>query len=647
MTRLIPLLAIVALFGVTNLVQAQSSDFQIANRLMQQQHFEEALPILQRLYDENPNANIFFDRLIDCLVNLKEYEEAIGLIEDRISGGYNSYQLLIKKGELLHINGDNEEAFEIWDFVIEMNTRSMQLYYQIGNTLMNRREYSRAAELYKQARDNFEDNTLFTNEVASAQMQSGNFAAAMNEYVRLIRNNPNQMNFVQQRLLRMRDSELYEIAALEIEDHIVDMEINHPAYNQMHHLYTWLLIETNQFRRALVAARQYESRTEVINYSLYSLASQFLSNNEFELAAEAYQYYTDSTIRNVRNQARDREALVYHTWADYLSDHNIDDLQLRNELFQKSYQLGSELVQDSPGYIQRDRVIVRLAELSLDVFYDKEKVSHWIQELENEEGIRNEANLHYLRGRLALLDQKYTEARQEFSRANRQTEESDLAEKSRYFLSLTDFFSGDFEYALLQLRSLERRNESYYANNALKLRMWIQQGSQVDTSGTLLKEYASIIELLYNGNIEQAFTNFTDFLDKTNNPLLYSGLVELSTHSNIHYIPKLYPVIESINELNSNAPLRERLLWEQASMAKIIVEAGGAEFLVRTTDGLMSDIINEDQLVSNTYLQEDTEWPAVPEDVEVLYEKLILEFPQGFYAPYAREILQYMTRLSL
>jgi hypothetical protein len=40
------------------------------------------------------------------------------------------------------------------------------------------------------------------------------------------------------------------------------------------------------------------------------------------------------------------------------------------------------------------------------------------------------------------------------------------------------------------------------------------------------------------------------------------------------------------------------------------------------------------------------DWPATLDDVEELYEKLILEFPQGFYAPYAREELQHLTRLS-
>jgi len=120
------------------LLQAQNTDFQQANRMIQQQNYEEALPVLEQLHKENPEANIFFDRLIDVLVHLKEYETAAEKIDDRISQGYRANQLMIRKGEILHTKGDRETAVEIWNEVILQNERNMQFYYQIGNTMMNR-----------------------------------------------------------------------------------------------------------------------------------------------------------------------------------------------------------------------------------------------------------------------------------------------------------------------------------------------------------------------------------------------------------------------------------------------------------------------------------------------------------------------------
>ncbi|MEX1062957.1 MAG: tetratricopeptide repeat protein, partial [Balneolaceae bacterium] len=459
-------------------LEAQDSEFQTANRMIQQQNYEEAVVILQRLHEENPDANIFPDRLLDGLVYLEDYEDAVRYIDRQIQRGDNTDHLLIRKAEIVHMKGDREAATDLLRSVVEKNQNNMQIYFQAGNALLNRREYRLAAELYLEARSNFGDSTLFINEIANAHMQSGNFEEAVSEYFRLVRENPGQINFVQQRLMRMQDKDLFETAAMEFEDHLTDLDTSHEAYHELHQLYTWLLIETGQFQRAFSAARQYESRTESTRYSLYSLAEPLAENNEYKLAADAYRYYSESADRVLRYRSIDNQSRIYRLWADYLENHNLDDLQKREELYRKSYQTAAGLLNEAPEYEQRGRVMVRLAEISLDIFYDSEKASRWIDLLTEQNNGEPHANLLYLQGRLHLFNRSYSEARQAFTRANREAGEALPAEKSRYFLSLTDFFSGDFEFALLQLGELERRNGSYFANDGLKLRMWIQKGTR-------------------------------------------------------------------------------------------------------------------------------------------------------------------------
>ncbi len=639
------LFSILFLVSYYNLLSAQDNDFRQANRLMQQQNYEQALPILEQLHEQDPGTTIYFDRLIDCMVNLKKFERAVTMIEDRMETVRSAGQLTIRKGEILHTMGQQNEALELWKKVIGNNRNNLQYYYQIGNLLTNRREYDDALNIYKQAREVFEDTSLFINEMASAHMQAGQFSQAMHEYFKLIRENPNQMNFVQQRLLRMQDNELYEIAAMEIEDHILEMDRSHPSFNQMHQLFTWLLTETRQFRRAFIAARQYETNTDVLNYSLYSLASQFESNNEFELAAEAFRFYANLDNRSIKNQAKDRKSQVYQNWASYLGDHNLEDLNQRTQLYQKSYDLAKELLDETPEYERSERVIVRLAELSLDVFTDMDKANQWVELLKSQNENENNAYLHYLSGRLHLFDLSYSEARQALTRANRNSDDSNLAEKSRYFLSLTDFFSGDIEFAELQLRSLERRKESYYANDALKLRVWIQEGKRADTTGENLDKYAGIIESLYLGNTANAIQELIDEFEDTRNSLYVNALAEIATRSDIRQVIPLYSLIQNYNRQVNNNPLREKMLWTEASLARIILDAGGVDQL--TEKFSFSDSHSDDYQLIRAYTETDrmdqTDWPVSESDLQDLYEKLILEFPSGFYAPYARDLLQKIT----
>lgn len=77
-------------------------------------------------------------------------------------------------------------------------------------------------------------------------------------------------------------------------------------------------------------------------------------------------------------------------------------------------------------------------------------------------------------------------------------------------------------------------------------------------------------------------------------------------------------------------------------MARNIINAGGAGQLMEMYTSDNENIINSfgDEF-ENLQL-----WPDSMDNVEELFERLIYEFPQGFYAPHAREELQQLTRLS-
>src|SRR5690625_6769362 len=85
------------------------------------------------------------------------------------------------------------------------------------------------------------------------------------------------MPFVQQRFLRMRDRNLYEIASFELEEVLAELDYTHAAYSQMYQLLIWLLIETEEYNRAYHVARQFENSTPYDIYSLFTLGHQLRS----------------------------------------------------------------------------------------------------------------------------------------------------------------------------------------------------------------------------------------------------------------------------------------------------------------------------------------------------------------------------------
>ncbi len=626
-------LSLLFLLITTGAIWAQAADYQRANILMQQQKFDEALPILEELYQNNPRSYVYFDQLTDCLINLKKFDEAEEIAREQVAEQRFRIQASMKLAEILHLRGDRDSALEVWQNEAEREAGNIQSYYTIGSSMAGRQEYDAAIDLYRKAQEQFSNETLFLNELASIYMQAGRFEESVNEYYRLIINSPDQMSLVQQRFLRMRDDNLYQIAAFELEDRLMDLDHNHEAYSPLYQLLTWLLMETNEYQRAFVFARRYENQTSYTIYSLFSLANQLVSAREFELAAEAYEYYINSRDNtSVRYRSMEELASTYSDWVRYLKQNNLENDARYRELYSKAYELNEELIKTAPNYDHIDRVYSRIIGLSVDFYKDLEKAQYWYDEMTSSAHRLDEAYRYYAEGRIALFKREFSTARQALTRADRATDSSNLSERARYYISLSDFFAGDYEFAEIQLRSLERRHTSYYANDAIKLRMWIKNGKRADTTGALLNTISESLYSIYSGKYDDALENLEPVFSNAHNPFADDMIVELAAALPMEYNPLMLQLIENILNNNPHSPLKERLLWDRANIAEQIILYDGSF----TEMPYNYDFLDESAMV---YYSRD--------DLNDLFEELIMEFPDGFYASFVREKLQTLEITSI
>lgn len=615
-------------------LQAQTADYRMANRYMQQQKYEEALPILRELHQNNPSTYLFFESLTECYVNLKMYDEAIETAEKSIKNGHSETRTEVKLAEIYHLSGQTERAFEIWHDVAANNSQRIQVIHNVAESMSQRREYQAAIKLYNSAREDFDNSRIFSNELANAYMQSGKFKEAVREYYEVVRESPQQMSYVQQRFLRMRDNNLYDIAALELEDYLLELDRNHSAYSQLYQLLSWLLLETEEYRRAFVFARQYESRTEQTNYSLFSLANRLRSARQFELAAEAFSFYMDSSS-GLQTRAAEEKVMTFLQWARHIEEQGVQENRSSDELNEEAYYLAKRITQQSPNYGRIERVLSTLIDLSLDFYKDAVKAEKWHLRLDSSSDSQGSADAYalYAEGRIALFNGSYTTARQALTRADRQSEDSNLSEKSRYYLSLSDFFAGDFEFAQIQLQSLERRNTSFYANNAVKLKMWIKNGTRLDSTHTALKEFSEGLRLIHTGRYDEALSSTAEIINSPAHPFSDDLAIELSRQLPDRYESLLLQIFEKQVANNMQSPLRERLMWERATLAKRLLGSNGE---LAERNGTEYEELLDRQHIAISELSKS--------DVYEMFEEILIEFPDGFYARFARQKLQESTQ---
>ena len=618
--------AFAVLIFTTAAFAQNSRQFQLAVQLMQQQEYAEALPILLKLNEDNPEIYPIADRLIDCYIQLKQYDEALEITHQYAENNELASQVTVRTGELYHYKGEEERALEIWETNLEENPNDLQLYMNTARVMTTRREYLSAVDIYKQARVQFQNNRIFFGDIANAYMQAGEYELAIEEWLALLEDSPGQISFIQRSLLRYNDPILYDITIVELNDRLSDMSVSAPLFQTFYQLQVWLLQENKLYRRALATAKEYEDRTNSFNYSLFNLGRQLIRNNEFELAQQAFTYYTDNAYGEIKWRGLEELSNTYSSWAKFIDDYNLDFSNQKDSLYQLATVMLDSIEQETNIYSGMERVQLKRAELALDHVFDLDKAEAALRKLKSIPGSAETPEASYIEGRIYLSKKEYAQARINLTRANKKADIGEIAERSRYFLALTDFYSGDYEFANIQLKSLGRNNTSYYANDAIELRLWLQEGQSADTTCENLERFADAVFKFNNGASKESTQLFLSLI---NDPAVYTMKDDAilfyvrSTH-----IPNAQKLIQLSNFLaiSTNTPIMEKLMWEQAKLAEQVNINIAIQECENSEDCFFDN--SSGGTGSKTYVS-----------AREIYEELILKYPQGFYAPYARERL--------
>ena len=612
-----------------------SNSYSIASQMMRQGQYERALPLLKDLLEKNPQSSSIYENTVECLINLKRYDEAITITQKRLDNNITPLLTRTQLGKLYHIQGDTTKAYNVWEQTIDRQKGNLQTYYTVARIMRERREYNRAISVLVDARSISGNATLFRREVMNNYLSAGNFAQATQEMISLVKDNPDRSSYVQRIFMRYDDEFLLDTAILEFDDVVRQMEPGEEGRKELYDLQLWLLLERDLHRRAYMTARRYEQQTENAGYMLYNLAHKFKSERVYKLAEQAFQFYIDQPRSPLHINSKHKLADLYLDWADYLKDKSLGSIQKTDSLYRAADGILQEIISKSPGYSELNTVITTKAEIAIEQLYDVDKAKQLLNRLKKEFNQTKNPKVQYLEGRILLFNNDYTMARVFFTRAKKSAELGSLAEKARYYLSLTDFYAGDFEFAKLQLKSLERQQTSNYANDALQLRMWIQDGLKIDSTGEHLSTFADAVHLLNRNNADSAFSMLKPLVNTFVYPPLKDDaalLIAKYAAFNPDYYRSGFLALQHTLQQSFQYPLKERLMWERARLAELLLNASNTNYA--STDPFFSGSTAAENI------------PQSSSDIITLYENLIIEFPSGFYASSARERLQQIENRS-
>jgi TolA-binding protein len=173
-----------------NLVAQNRGDYQLAESFFQAQNYEQAAERFQKLYEQNPSSQLYFDRLRVSLYESRQYDKAIALITKELDRKENRDASLLMLMQCYYAKGDGKKGDDILQQLIS-RAKDIPEFASIILALKKERMIDRVPKVVLEARQKLRGlgesiNTLFADDLAEAFLFLNRYNDATREYLKLL-----------------------------------------------------------------------------------------------------------------------------------------------------------------------------------------------------------------------------------------------------------------------------------------------------------------------------------------------------------------------------------------------------------------------------------------------------------------------------
>lgn len=258
--------------------------FRLAQSYEQGGDFENAAKLYKELVNADPSNYVYFDGLRRSCLQLKRYDEAIELIQQRLAANRKDVNLLCLLGSAQYQAGKEKDANGSWEQALAVDPTNANVYRLVGNTLLENRLLEKTAELYRRARKECNDQNLFTLDLAQLLAVTMDYSGSATEFLRYLQQTPTQLGYVQSRLAQFTGKDEARNAAIEI----VRLALKRSDELNLHRLLGWLVLEGKKFDEAFAVYKNIDKLAGSQGVEIYSFAERANKEGAYEVAAEAY-----------------------------------------------------------------------------------------------------------------------------------------------------------------------------------------------------------------------------------------------------------------------------------------------------------------------------------------------------------------------
>lgn len=479
-------------------VSAQNE--QLALQYFDDGEFEKALTIFEESLQKQPSNFFFFQKILECRQQLKQYEKVEELISKRIDK-YNQPQLFIELGYNHQLQKNIEKAEKNYELAIKEVDKEPNYAYQVANSFEKKVLLEWALKAYETAQKK-NPNLNFDYQSALLQGQLGNLNLMLEKLLDYSYKNQDNTPLVQNQLSRFLIDDASGSFANEIKKGLlIKTQKSQDVYwNQF---LSWFFVQQKEYGKAFIQEKAVYKRNPNSFFNIVTLAQLAIEEKQNEDATSILTFVLENTDNLDLQMQAHHFLLTLEIESALEKDYLALDLKLQGLL--KKYGI-------TPFSLE-----LQILTAHFEAFYLKQP-SLGKQLLQNTLqlplNIREESKVKMELADILIYDEKFNQAILYYAQVEENLKNDVLAHEASLKLAKANFYKKDFDWTLQQVKNLKQSPSLLIANDAVELFLLIEDNSVEDSLRIALQDYAKAEFQLYQKKNDEALQSFLTILQR-------------------------------------------------------------------------------------------------------------------------------------
>ncbi len=495
-SRILPLIALAfALFGLAGRLQAQ--DLNLANQYFQNGEYEKAATLYGQLLDRDDRNETFFNRYVECLLFLEQYDECEKAIKKQLKKTPENVALYVTYGNLFERMQKTDEAKAQYQRAIDKMAPDYMSVNRLASLFMGSAKYDWATQTYERGSQLLKDPNRFAYNLGELYRRKGEPLKMIEYYLNALNADPARLPSIQTLMARyLAPSDFTE---LQTQLYARIQENDNPDYVE---LLAWSFIQRKDFKSALRQYKALDKRLDESGQRIMNLAGDAADAKDYETAIAAYDYIVaekgqlNMHFFQAKQEGMECRRKKITEGYDYTQE-DLKTLEADYESFLNQFGKGKQTAQ----------IALQLADLEAYYVNDLPKAIALLEELKQTPGLERNtlARVKINLGDFYLMHGDIWESTLLYSQVDKEFKEEQLGQEARFKNARLSYFNGDFQWSQAQFDVLKASTSKLIANDALDLSVFIMDNLNLDTTADAISLYSGAELLVFQNRFPEAF----------------------------------------------------------------------------------------------------------------------------------------------